>query len=365
MNSINNNSLRIPKIDDAHLHVRQGEALKAVINHSAKQCYRAWVMPNLKNPIVSVKQALDYRTEILNAVDERYQNTFHPLMTLYLTNNTTLTDIHEAIAIKNSDNPWLQGVKMYPAGGTTNAHHGISFNENNSSPIDGLSHLFPIFEAMQEGGLPLLLHGEITTGDIFEKEQRFIEQILTPLQQRFKKLKISLEHITTAAAVDYVLANDSIVATITPQHLLHNRNAIFQGGIRPHYYCLPILKKEQDRIRLLEAATSGNPKFFVGTDSAPHAKSTKENACGCAGCFTGLHAIELYLTAFANEENGLEKFIAFSSHFAADFYQLPRNTAHFIEIERHDWIIPQTLEYLENDILVPFMSQETLHWKVK
>jgi len=292
------------------------------------------------------------------------------MMLLYLTNNTALSDIHEAITIKKSENPWLQGVKMYPAGGTTNAHHGISFSQKNSSPINGLSHLFPIFEAMEEGGLPLLLHGEITTGDIFEKEERFIDQILSPLQQRFKKLKISFEHITTAAAVDYVLENDSIVATITPQHLLHNRNAIFQGGIRPHYYCLPILKKEKDRLKLLETATSGNPKFFLGTDSAPHAKSAKENACGCAGCFTGLHAIELYLTAFENEifenkANGLEKFIAFSSHFAADFYQLPRNNTHFIDIERHEWVIPSTLDYLENDVLIPFMSQETLYWKVK
>lgn len=338
--------LTITRPDDWHLHLRDGAALKAVLPYTARQFARAIIMPNLKPPVRTVADATAYRDRILAALPPGQQ--FEPLMTLYLTDNTTPEDIFAAHAT-----PFIKAVKYYPAGATTNSESGVT----------DIRKCDRVFAAMQQVDLPLLLHGEVTDSaiDIFDREKVFIEQHLIPLKQRFPNLRIVLEHITTADAVQFVLAADQIAATITPQHLLYNRNSLFQGGINPHFYCLPILKREPHRQALLEAATSGNPKFFLGTDSAPHPRNSKENACGCAGCFSALHALELYAAAF-DSVGALEKLEAFASFYGPDFYRLPRN-ADQITLTQTTWQIPAAVPFGESE-LVPLGAGQALPWKI-
>jgi dihydroorotase len=294
----------------------------------------------------SVEDALDYRERILGALP--IGSDFEPLMTLYLTDNTSPDDINAA---KKSG--FVKAVKYYPSGATTNSDFGVT----------DIRKCDAVFEAMQSAGLPLLLHGEVVDADvdIFAREEVFIEKHLIPLVQRFPKLKIVLEHITTADAAKFVLAaTDNVAATITPQHLLYSRNAIFKGGLRPHFYCLPVLKREEHRVALLNVATSGNPKFFLGTDSAPHPKNMKEAACCAAGCYTAPHALELYAEAFESV-NALDKLEAFASFFGADFYGLPRNTAR-ITLKKESWTVPDEVEFPDS-ALVPLRAGETLHWR--
>ncbi|MEL7083702.1 MAG: dihydroorotase [Cyanobacteria bacterium P01_A01_bin.3] len=338
-------TLTMTRPDDWHLHLRDGSALKAVLPHTARQFARAIVMPNLKPPVRTVVEAADYRDRIIAAIPEGLQ--FQPLMTLYLTDNTSPEEIRAA-----KDSQFVKAVKYYPAGATTNSDSGVT----------DIRKCDRVFAAMQEVDLPLLLHGEVTDSgvDMFDREKVFIESHLIPLKQRFPQLRIVLEHITTADAVQFVLSADTIAATITPQHLLFSRNIIFQGGIRPHYYCLPILKRETHRQALLEAATSGNPKFFLGTDSAPHARDRKETSCGCAGCFSALHAMELYAEAFESV-NALDKLEAFASFYGPDFYQLPRNSDR-ITLTKTTWRIPDELPFGDSG-LVPLQAGQELTWK--
>ena len=337
--------LKITRPDDWHLHLRDGDALKAVLPHTVRQFARAIVMPNLKPPVRTVDDARAYRDRIIAAIPEGKK--FEPLMTLYLTDNTTPEEIIAAKAAQ-----FVKAVKYYPAGATTNSEFGVT----------DISRCDLVFEAMQKEGVPLLLHGEVTDQavDVFDREKVFIEQYLIPLRTRFPELRIVLEHITTADSVQFVLDTPNIAATITPQHLLFNRNEIFKGGIRPHFYCLPILKREQHRQALITAATSGNPKFFLGTDSAPHSRDRKENSCGCAGCFSALHAIELYAEAFASV-NALDKLEAFASFYGADFYQLPRNTEQ-ITVTKSTWQIPDQVSFPESE-LVPLWAGQELKWR--
>ncbi|OKH15147.1 dihydroorotase [[Limnothrix rosea] IAM M-220] len=340
-------NLTITRPDDWHLHLRDGDALKAVLPHTAKQFARAIVMPNLKPPVRTVAEAAAYRDRILAAIPVGEK--FEPLMTLYLTDNTTPADI---IAAKDSQ--FVKAVKYYPAGATTNSDSGLTDIRNGDR----------VFAAMEAVDLPLLLHGEVTHQeiDVFDREKVFIQRYLMPLKERFPKLRIVLEHITTEDAVKFVLSTDEkVAATITPQHLLLNRNSIFQGGIRPHYYCLPILKRETHRQALIEAATSGNPKFFLGTDSAPHARDRKETSCGCAGCYSALHALELYAEAFESV-NALDKLEAFASFHGADFYQLPRNTEK-ITLTKKTWRIPDELPFPDS-ALVPLRAGEEMTWQM-
>ncbi len=340
-------NLTITRPDDWHLHLRDGEALKAVLPHTVRQFARAIVMPNLKPPVRTVAEASAYRDRILAAIPTGQQ--FEPLMTLYLTDNTSPEEI---IAAKES--PFVKAVKYYPAGATTNSDFGLTDIRNGDR----------LFETMQTVDLPLLLHGEVTDKkvDVFDREKVFIEKYLIPLKQRFPKLRVVLEHITTSDAVKFVLSADSsVAATITPQHLLLNRNSIFQGGIRPHFYCLPILKREEHRQALLEAATSGNSKFFLGTDSAPHGRNSKETSCGCAGCYSALHAMELYAEAFESVD-ALDKLEAFASFYGADFYQLPRNTEQ-ITLTKKTWRIPDQLPFTDVG-LVPLRAGEEMTWKM-
>lgn len=336
--------LTITRPDDWHLHLRDGEALKAVLPHTARQFARAIVMPNLKPPVRSLADAAAYRDRIIAAIPEGHP--FEPLMTLYLTDNTSPDDI---IAAKASQ--FVKAVKYYPAGATTNSEFGVTDIRNCDR----------VFEAMQQVDMPLLLHGEVTDQavDVFDREKVFIEQQLIPLKQRFPSLRIVLEHITTSDAVTFVLNNNNIAATITPQHLLFNRNMIFRGGIRPHFYCLPILKRETHRQALLQAVTSGNPKFFLGTDSAPHPRNSKESSCGCAGCFSALHAMELYAEAFENAD-ALDKLEAFASFYGPDFYQLPRNTEQ-ITLAKTTWRIPEEVAFMDSG-LVPLWAGQELTW---
>ncbi len=336
--------LTITRPDDWHLHLRDGEALKAVLPHTARQFARAIVMPNLKPPVRSVADAAAYRDRILAAIPAGLQ--FEPLMTLYLTDNTSPAEI---IAAKASQ--FIKAVKYYPAGATTNSDLGVT----------DISKCDRIFEAMQEADLPLLLHGEVTDQgvDVFDREQVFIDQHLIPIKQRFPKLRVVLEHITTSEAVQYVISADNIAATITPQHLLFNRNSLFQGGIRPHFYCLPILKRETHRLALVQAATSGNPKFFLGTDSAPHSRNSKESYCGCAGCYSALHAMELYAEAFESA-NALDRLEAFASFYGADFYRLPRNTEQ-ITLTKTTWRVPDEIPFIESE-LVPLRAGQEMTW---
>ncbi|MDY6938791.1 MAG: dihydroorotase [Cyanobacteriota bacterium] len=339
-------SLTITRPDDWHLHLRDGEALKAVLPDTVRQFARAIVMPNLKPPVRSVADAAAYRERILAVIPAGQR--FEPLMTLYLTDNTRPEEI---IAAKASE--FVKAVKYYPAGATTNSDFGVT----------DIQKCDRVFAAMQEVDLPLLLHGEVTEKgvDVFDREKVFIEQYLIPLRARFPKLRVVLEHITTVEAVEFVLSADNIAATITPQHLLLNRNSIFQGGIRPHFYCLPILKREVHRQALLQAATSGNPKFFLGTDSAPHARNRKETACGCAGCYSALHAMELYAEAFESVD-AIDKLEGFASFFGPDFYQLPRNTGQ-ITLTKTTWRIPDELPFTDVG-LVPLRAGEEMTWKM-
>ncbi len=340
--------LTITRPDDWHLHLRDGAALAAVLPDTARQFGRAIIMPNLKPPVTTVEQAQAYRARILAALPAGMS--FEPLMTLYLTDNTPAEEI---IAAKASG--FVHGVKLYPAGATTNSDAGVTDIRRCAAAL----------EAMQRVGLPLLVHGEVTDGaiDIFDREAVFIDRIMTPLRRDFPELKVVFEHITTKDAAQYVRdASGTVGATITAHHLLYNRNAIFTGGIRPHYYCLPVLKREIHREALVAAATSGSDRFFLGTDSAPHARGLKEHACGCAGCYTALHAMELYAEAF-DAAGALDKLEAFASFNGPAFYGLPRN-AGTLTLEREDWELPAELPYGDTT-LVPLRAGETLRWKAR
>jgi len=315
--------------------------------HTAAQFARAIVMPNLKPPVKTTAMASAYRDRILAALPKGMS--FEPLMVLYLTDNTQPDEIRKAV-----ESGFVHGVKLYPAGATTNSDAGVT----------DLQRCMPALEMMQELGLPLLIHGEVTDAeiDVFDREAVFIDRILQPLRKQLPQLKIVFEHITTQEAVHYVRdAEGPIAATITAHHLLYNRNAIFKGGVRPHYYCLPILKRETHRRALMQAASSGNPRFFLGTDSAPHPKGLKEHACGCAGCYTALHAMELYAHAF-EEAGALDKLEGFASFFGPDFYKLPRNKDH-ITLQRQDWIVPEEL-VMQSITIVPLDAGVTLAWKL-
>jgi dihydroorotase len=338
--------LTITRPDDWHLHLRDGAALKAVLPHTVSQFARAIVMPNLKPPVRLVADAAAYRDRIIAAIPDGKQ--FEPLMTLYLTDNTSPKEIVEAKASQ-----FIKGVKYYPAGATTNSDLGVT----------DIRKCDRVFEAMQEVDLPLLLHGEVTDGDIdvFDREKVFIEKHLIPLKERFPQLRVVFEHITTSDAVKFVRSAHNVAATITPQHLLFSRNLLFKGGIRPHFYCLPILKREEHRLAILQAATSGNPKFFLGTDSAPHSRDSKESSCGCAGCYSALHAMELYAAAFESVD-ALDKLEAFASFYGPDFYQLPRNTEQ-ITLTKTSWRVPDELPFPESR-LVPLLAGEEIAWQM-
>ena len=339
--------LTITRPDDWHLHLRDGAAMAAVLPDTARRFARAIVMPNLQPPVRTTAEALGYRERILAALPDGAQ--FEPLMTLYLTEDTPPEEIDRA---KLSGR--VHGVKLYPAGATTHSEAGVT----------RVSRCFHTLEKMQELGVPLLVHGETADSaiDIFDREKAFIEEVLGPLVARFPGLKIVLEHITTRDAVHYIeVTGPNLAATITAHHLLMNRNALFLGGIRPHHYCLPVLKREADREALVEAATSGNPKFFLGTDSAPHARRAKEAACGCAGMYTAHAGLELYAVAF-EEAGALDKLEGFASEFGARFYGLPRNRG-TATLVREDWAVPGRLAF-GGEELVPLRAGETLPWKI-
>lgn len=341
-------SLTLTRPDDWHLHLRDGSALASVLPHTTRQFGRAIIMPNLKPPITSTVMAEAYRERILALLPPAA--TFEPLMTLYLTDNTPAAEIARAKACG-----FIHGVKLYPAGATTHSDAGVT----------DLRHCQAVLEAMQEVGLPLLVHGEVTDPavDVFEREARFIDQLLAPLQQRLPRLRIVFEHITTREAVQFVRDSPAhVAATITPQHLWYNRNALFQGGLRPHHYCLPVLKKEPHRLAVLEAATSGNPKFFLGTDSAPHSRQAKEAACGCAGIYSAHAALELYATVF-EQAGALPRLEAFASFHGADFYGLPRNKDS-LRLVREDWTVPAHYPFGDQLGLVPMCAGETLPWRL-
>lgn len=339
-------SITLTRPDDWHVHLRDGAVLADVVPHTARQFGRAIVMPNLKPPVTTVAMAAAYRERILAALPPALS--FEPLMTLYLTDNTSADEIRRAV-----DSGFVKAVKLYPAGATTNSDAGVT----------DLKRCMSALEAMQELGLPLLIHGEVTDADIdlFDREAVFIERVLQPLRQSLPALRVVFEHITTKDAADYVRdAEGQIGATITAHHLLYNRNAIFKGGIRPHYYCLPVLKREIHRQALLQAATSGNPRFFLGTDSAPHPKGLKEHACGCAGCYTALHAMELYAQAF-DSVGALDRLEGFASFHGADFYRLPRHQD-TVTLQRAEWVIPDEVR-MGDATLVPLDAGQSLPWK--
>lgn len=339
-------SITITRPDDWHLHLRDGATIASVLPDTARQFARAIVMPNLKPPVTTTEQALAYRDRILAALPAGMQ--FEPLMVLYLTDNTPPEEIQRA-----KDSGVVHAVKLYPAGATTNSDAGVS----------DLSKCYKTLEMMQKLGMPFLVHGEVTDPaiDIFDREAVFIDRVMKPLRHDMPELKVVFEHITTKDAAQYVAEADQYVgATITAHHLLYNRNEIFKGGIRPHYYCLPVLKRETHRQALVAAAISGSTKFFLGTDSAPHPKGLKEHACGCAGCYTALHAMELYTQAF-DQANALDKLEQFASFNGPDFYQLPRNTG-TITLKREEWQLPAELP-LGNTTLVPLNGGETIGWK--
>ena len=340
-------SLVLTRPDDWHLHVRDGAAMAAVVPATAEQFARAIIMPNLRPPVTTAEQAVAYRERILAAVPAGLK--FEPLMVLYLTDNTPAEEATRAKAMG------AVAFKLYPAGATTNSDAGVT----------DLRKTYQVLEAMQREGLVLCVHGEVTDGDVdvFDREKAFIDDKLIPLRKDFPELKVVFEHITTKEAAQYVTEADRFVgATITPQHLLYNRNAIFMGGIRPHYYCLPILKREEHRLALVQAATSGSPKFFLGTDSAPHASHLKEHASGCAGCYTAPCAIELYAKAF-EDAGALDKLEAFASFYGPDFYQLPRNTDK-VSLRRAPWVVPQELPFGEA-VIKPLCGGETLAWRLQ
>ncbi len=341
-------SLTMTRPDDWHLHVRDGAALSAALPHTARQFARAIIMPNLKPPVTRTAQALEYRQRILQALPAGMA--FEPLMTLYLTDNTAPDEIDRAM-----DSGLIYGVKLYPAGATTNSDAGVT----------DLRRCYPVLERMAERGMVFQIHGEVTGSDVdpFDREALFIEQILKPLIADVPGLKLVLEHITTRQAVDFVSgAADNVAATITPQHCLLNRGALFSGGLRPHHYCLPVLKREQHREAVLAAATSGSAKFFLGTDSAPHARHDKESDCGCAGCFSAPAALELYATAFESV-GALDRLEAFASHHGADFYGLPRNTSQ-ITLLKESWTVPGEFPYAGGSI-VPLHAGQQLPWRLQ
>ena len=341
------NTLTITRPDDWHLHVRDGEALQTVVPHTAAQFGRAIIMPNLKPPVTTAAQALAYKDRILAAVPAGVD--FEPLMTLYLTDNLAPDEIARAKAAG------VVAAKLYPAGATTNSDAGVT----------NMRKIYPVLEAMQREGMLLLVHGEVTSSDIdlFDREAVFIDQQLIPLRRDFPGLKIVMEHITTTEAAQYVGEADALLgATITAHHLLYNRNAIFTGGIRPHYYCLPVLKRETHRRALVQAATSGSPKFFLGTDSAPHAAHLKEHATGCAGCYTAHAAMEMYAEAFDNA-GALDKLEGFASFFGADFYGLPRNRG-TLTLQRESWTPPESFAFGQA-ALKPLRAGEALPWRVR
>ena len=341
-------TLTITRPDDWHIHVRNGAVLKTVLPHTARQFARAIIMPNLKPPVTTVAGALVYRKEILQAVPAGID--FTPLMTLYLTAATKISEIQKA-----AESDHVYAFKLYPAGATTNSESGVA----------DIHAIYPLLAELEKLDIPLLIHGETTDTDcdIFDRERVFVDTSLTDIATNFPNLRIVLEHVTTSEAVQFVYASgNNIAATITPQHLLYNRNALFAGGIRPHYYCLPIIKREHHRLALVKAATSGNPKFFLGTDSAPHITSLKETSCGCAGCYSAYAALELYAEIFERAD-ALNKLEGFASFFGADFYRLPRNSD-TVTLEKTTWSIP--LFYGENDNTVtPLKAGEELSWKMQ
>ncbi|MBH9552343.1 dihydroorotase [Inhella gelatinilytica] len=343
-------SLTLTRPDDWHLHVRDGAALQSVLPYTARQFARAICMPNLRPPITTTAQAVAYRERILAArPTEGPGSDFQPLMTLYLTDNTAPDEI------KRARDAGVVAVKLYPAGATTNSDAGVT----------DVRKTYKTLEALQREGLLLLVHGEVTDGeiDVFDREAVFIDRVMQPLRADFPELKVVFEHITTQEAAQYVAASDRFTAaTVTPQHLLYNRNAIFTGGLRPHYYCLPVLKREVHRQALLQAVASGSPKFFLGTDSAPHAAQLKESSVCGAGCFTAPAALELYAEAF-EALGALDKLEAFASHHGPDFYGLPRNTG-TVTLKREPWQVPETLAFGDT-IIKPLRGGDTLNWKLQ
>jgi dihydroorotase len=342
------NKISLTRPDDWHLHLRDGAAMAAVLPDTAQQFARAIVMPNLRPPVTTTELAAAYRQRILDALPSGFN--FEPLMTLYLTDNTSADEIATAKA-----SGFVHGVKLYPAGATTNSDSGVT----------SLDHCEKALAAMEKLGVPLLTHAEVTDSDVdvFDRERVFIERHMIPLLKKFPALKIVFEHITTKDAADFVVAApNNVAATITAHHLLMNRNDMFKGGIQPHHYCLPILKREEHRVALVKAAVSGNAKFFLGTDSAPHARHTKEAACGCAGMYTAHTAMELYAEAF-EKENALDKLEGFASFYGADFYGLPRNTEQ-ITLVKESWNVPDSLPF-DGDTLVPLRAGQTLAWKLQ
>ena len=340
--------LKLARPDDWHLHLRQGEVMRSVVGMTAKQMGRAIVMPNLSPPVRNAQEALRYRKEIVCSLPKG--TSFNPLMTLYLTDKTTKQNIIEA-----GNNEHVYAVKLYPAGATTNSESGVT----------SVLGVYPVIEQMQKEGVPLLVHGEVTHADIdvFDREKVFIETVLAPLLKNFPELKVVLEHITTKEAVDFVFgSSDNVAATITAHHLLANRNHMLVGGIKPHYYCLPVLKrKSPHQEALISAATSGSAKFFLGTDSAPHDKYQKESACGCAGVFSAHAAIELYAEVF-DRANKIEMLEGFASHHGPDFYGLKRNTES-ITLEKNSWVVPESYK-LANSEIVPFFGGRSLSWRL-
>ena len=333
--------------DDWHLHLRDGDEMRSVVTYSATAFSRAMIMPNLKPPVVTTEQAQAYRKRILQALPDSCR--FQPMMTLYLTDNTPAEEIRRAKTAGT-----VLAVKYYPAGATTNSDSGVTDIRKCAAVLDEMS----------ETGVPLLVHGEVTDPevDVFDREKVFIERELVPLTRRHPALRVVLEHITTADAVKFIhAASENVAATITVHHLLLNRNSIFLGGVRPHHYCLPVLKREEHRKALLAAATSGNPRFFLGTDSAPHERTTKEARCGCAGIFTAHAALELYTEVFESQD-ALDRLEGFASFHGADFYRLPRNRE-TITLQRRAWSVPQSLVFADGE-LVPLRAGETIQWKI-
>jgi len=345
---VTTSSLTLRRPDDWHLHLRDGDSLRAVLPFTARQFARAVVMPNLKPPVTTVDAAAAYRERILGALPAGTD--FEPLMTLYLTDATSAAEIRKARA-----SGFVVGAKLYPAGATTNSDSGVT----------AIERIHPALEAMEACGLVLQVHGEVTSPevDVFDRETQFIDEVLAPVIERFPRLKVVFEHVTTRAAVEFVKSRpENVAATLTPQHLLLNRNAMFQGGIRPHLYCLPVLKREYDRQALLEAATSDDSRFFLGTDSAPHAKHTKENACGCAGVFSAHAAIELYAEAF-ERAGRLDRLEAFASLRGPRFYGLQPNTG-TITLIRDTWQPPAAYRFGDAE-LVPFRAGESIAWRLE
>jgi len=341
-------TLTLTRPDDWHLHVRNGAVLKTVIAHTAKQFARAIIMPNLKPPVTTVLQALAYREEILQAVPDGIN--FTPLMTLYMTSSTTIEEIKLA-----AESSYIHAFKLYPAGATTNSDAGVA----------DIKTIYPQLATMEKYDLPLLIHGEVVDEhcDIFDREREFVDTHLVAITRDFPTLRVVLEHVTTSEAVQFVdSAGANIAATITPQHLLFNRNAMLAGGIRPHFYCLPILKREQHRLALVKAATSGSSKFFLGTDSAPHLTALKENACGCAGCYSAHAALELYAQAFETA-GALDKLEGFASFYGADFYRLPRNSE-TVTLLKSTWKVPENYG-TDGVSITPLLAGEELNWQLQ